>query len=80
MSRVGDDTPEIEMMHSAIDRDPGEGSSSPVQKPEKDSTVNGETPADSTPKEIPRKANQFRGRQIQMMAISISRTCFQRRR
>jgi len=78
MSRVGDDTPEIEMQ-SAVDRDPAEGSSSPVQMPEKDSTVNGETPTHST-KEIPRKPSQFRGRQIQMMAISISRTCFQRRR
>src|SRR5271170_4814056 len=76
MSRVGDDTPEIEMQ-SPVDHDPAEGSSSTVEKREGDSTVNGETPTDSTTKETPRKASQFRGRQIQMMAISISRTVFE---
>src|SRR5271154_2770318 len=76
MSRVGDDRSEIEMQ-SPVDHDPAEGSSSTVEKTEGDSTVNGETPTDSTPKETPRKASQFRGRQIQMMAISISRTVFE---
>jgi hypothetical protein len=68
--------PEIEIP-SPVDHDPTKGSSSTVEKPEGNSIVNGETPTDSTPKETPRKASQFRGRQIQMMAISISRTVFE---
>jgi hypothetical protein len=76
MSRLGDDTPEIEMQYPVV-HDPAEGSSSTIEKPEGDSSVNGETPTGSTPKETPRKANQFRGRQIQMMAISISRSVFE---
>jgi hypothetical protein len=76
MSRVGDDTPEIEMQ-GPVDHDSAEESSSTVEKPEGGSSVNGETPTNSIPKETPRKASQFRGRQIQMMAISISRTVFE---
>src|ERR1700685_84181 len=76
MSRVGDDTPEIEMQ-SPLDHDPAKGSSSTVEKPEGGSSVNGETPTNSIPKEMLRKASHFRGRQIQMMAISISRTVFE---
>jgi hypothetical protein len=75
MSRVGDDTPEIEMQSPVDHDDPAEGSSSTVEKPEGDSSADGETP-NSIPKEAPRKASQFRGRQIEMMAISISRTVF----
>jgi hypothetical protein len=72
MSRAGDDEPEIELQSRDA---PAEVDTSNTVNPDvanEGNSVNGEPP---TATETPRKANEFRGRQIQMMAISLSPFC-----
>jgi hypothetical protein len=72
MSRSGDDEREIELQTRDA---PAEVASSNTAHPEVADDGNSVKVEPPTPTEAPRKANEFRGRQIQMMAISLSPLC-----